>query len=100
MNIEQLIKGNDRERERALTNDRVLFANLHLCCSHVANFDLSVCAINEDVVALDIAVDDWRVVRVKIDETLQDLSAPSFYNLEIWSLQFADISRELDSTTQ
>jgi len=81
-----------REIKRALTDDRVLFANLHLCCSHVANFDFSVCAVDEDVVALDVSVDDWRVVRVKIDEALQDLSAPSFYNLEIRGLQFADIS--------
>jgi hypothetical protein len=75
-----------------LTNDSVLFANLHLGRSHVPDFDLAVCTIDKNVVTLDVAMDDRRVVRVKIDQAFQDLSAPSLDDFDIGMLQLADIS--------
>lgn len=44
------------------TNDGVLFTNLHLRCSHVANLDFAMGSVDEDIVALDVTVNDWRVV--------------------------------------
>lgn len=74
-----------------LTDDGVLFADLHLGGSHVSDLDLAVRSIDKDVVTFDVAVDDWRVVRVKIDESLENLSTPSFHNLDVGRLQFADV---------
>lgn len=50
-----------------LTYDGVFFANLHLGCTHVANLDLSMCTVDEDIIALDVTVDNWRVVGMKVD---------------------------------
>lgn len=56
-----------------------------------------MCSVDKDVVALDVAVDDWWVVRVQVYQPLQDLSAPPLDHLEVGRLQFADISNT-DST--
>lgn len=45
-----------------LTYDGVLLANLHLGRTHIANLDLAMCSIDEDVVAFDIAMNNWRIV--------------------------------------
>lgn len=74
-----------------LTNDGVLFADLHLSGSHVSDLNLTVRSIDKDIVAFDVAVDDWGVIRVKIDESLENLSTPSFHNLDVGRLQFADV---------
>jgi hypothetical protein len=66
-----------------LTNDGVLLANLHLGCAHVSNLDFAMCTIDKDVVTLDVAVNDGRVVRVEIDQALQDLPAPSLNNFDV-----------------
>jgi hypothetical protein len=55
---------------QGLTDDSVLFANLHLGGSHVSNLDFAVRSVDKDVVAFDVAVDDWGVVRVKVNESL------------------------------
>ena len=49
-------------QHKCFTDDSILLADLHFCCSHVANLDFTMCSINEDVVALDVAVDNWWVV--------------------------------------
>lgn len=49
--------------------------------TEVANLELSVVAVDKDVVALEVAVDDGRVVGVEIDESLENLAAPRFEDL-------------------
>ena len=55
-------------------------------------------AINENIVAFDVAMDDGRVVCVQIRETLccykpntQNLTCPSLDNLQVRNLQFPDV---------
>lgn len=55
-------------RRESLTDHSIFLANLHLCSTHISNLDLSMCAVNKDIVALDITVNNWRVIGVKIDE--------------------------------
>ena len=74
------------------TNDSVLLADLHLGCSHISNLDFSVCSIDENIVALYVAMDNWRVIRMEIDKAFENLSTPTFDDLDIWMLQLADIS--------
>lgn len=52
------------------TDYGVLFAKFHLGSAHVANLDLSLMAIDENVVALDVSVDDGRTVGVQVMEPL------------------------------
>lgn len=71
---------------QGLTDYCVLFANLHLGGSHVPDLDFAMGSVDKDVVAFDVAVDDWGIVRVKVYEPLQNLSTPSFYNLDVGCL--------------
>jgi hypothetical protein len=48
-------------------------------------------AVDEDVVALDVAVYYWRVVGVKIEEALEDLPRPALNNLHVRRLQLANV---------
>lgn len=49
--------------------------------SEVANLELSVVAVDEDIVTFEIAVDDGRVVGVEVDESLKDLATPGLEHL-------------------
>lgn len=48
--------------------------------AEVANFELAIVAVDKDVVALEVAVDDGWAVGVEVGESLEDLSAPGLYN--------------------
>lgn len=49
--------------------------------TEVTNLELSVVAVDKDVVALEVAVDDGRVVGMEVDESLQNLAAPRLEDL-------------------
>jgi hypothetical protein len=44
------------------TDDGILFSQLHLGGSHVTNFYFAVSAIDEDVITLDIAMNNWWIM--------------------------------------
>ena len=44
--------------------------------AEVANLDLALVAVHEDVVTLEVPVDDGRIVAVQIQQATEDLSAP------------------------
>eukprot|EP00967_Tisochrysis_lutea_P054519 scaffold68212_cov31-Tisochrysis_lutea.AAC.2 len=57
--------------------------------AQVPNLDLRVVSIDEDVVALEIAMDD--VIRVEVREAIQDLPAPLLHHLALHSLGLCDV---------
>jgi len=44
--------------------------------AEVANLDLALVAVHEDVVTLEVPVDDGRIVAVQIQQAAEDLPAP------------------------
>ena len=44
--------------------------------AEVANHDLALVAVHEDVVTLEVPVDDGRIVAVQIQQAAEDLPAP------------------------
>jgi len=58
------------------------------CEAQIANLDRASRARDEYVVALQIAMDDRGIPRVQVVETLQDLTAPRFQNLQFKNLPF------------
>lgn len=61
----------------SLTYHCVASTQLHLGRAHVSDLDLTVCAVDENVITLDVAVDDGRVVSVQIVQAFQYLSRPA-----------------------
>lgn len=49
--------------------------------SEVTNFELSVVAVDEYIVTLEIAVNDGWVVGVEVDKSLKDLATPGLEHL-------------------
>lgn len=45
----------------------------------VTNLDLTLVAINEDVVTFEVSMDDWWVMTMKVKQTLQDLPTPMLH---------------------
>ena len=60
------------------------------CEAQIANLDRASRARDEYIVALQIAMDDRRIPRVQVVETLQNLTAPRFQNLQFKNLSFID----------
>lgn len=48
-------------------------------------------AIDKDVVALDVSVDDWGRLGVQVVEAFEQLFAPTPNNLHVWLLQLRHI---------
>ena len=48
--------------------------------AEVTNLELTIVAVDKDVVALKVTVDDGRAVGMEIGESLEDLSAPGLYD--------------------
>ena len=44
--------------------------------AEIPNLDLTEMAIDKDVIALEISVDNWRIMGMEINQTLQDLPSP------------------------
>ena len=44
--------------------------------AEVANLDVALVAVHEDVVTLEVPVDDGRIVAVQIQQAAEDLPAP------------------------
>jgi hypothetical protein len=44
--------------------------------TEVANLDLSLVAVHEDVVTLEVPVDDGRIVAMQVQQAAEDLPAP------------------------
>lgn len=80
-----------RSHEFRGTNDRVFFAHLHLGRTHIANLDFAVSPVNKDIVALYIAVDDWRIVAVQIDQPFQNLPRPTLHDFRVGQAQFPNV---------
>lgn len=67
--------------QQAHTDDRVLLAKAHLGRPHVADLDLAMRAVDKDIVALDVAMNDRRGMAMEVGKALQQLLAPSLDDL-------------------
>ena len=57
----------------------------------VANLDLALVPVDEDVVAFEVSVDHRRIVAMEIEKALQNLPAPMLYSSNIHPLMFQPI---------
>jgi len=63
--------------------------------AEVADHDVPVVAVDEDVVALQVAVHDRvRLLGVQVDQAVQDLGAPALQHAEAQVRHLAEVSAQ------
>jgi DUF1009 family protein len=60
----------------------------------VPNLDLAGVAIDEDVVALEVTVDDGRVIAVEVDEGTEDLATPVLDGMQPHTLVLLPVPKQ------
>ena len=76
----------------SLTNDSLDVGPLERGQTEVPYLDEARRAVDEDVVALEVAVDDWGQPRVQEGQASQDLSSPAADHLGLDGLQTTHVA--------
>lgn len=48
-------------------------------------------AIDKNIVALDVPMDDWWIVRMQVSQAFEYLPSPSLYDLNTWWFEFGNV---------
>jgi hypothetical protein len=61
--------------------------------AEVANLDLALVTVHEDVVTLEVPVDDGRIVAVEVQQAAEDLPAPVLHRPHVHPPVFLPVPR-------
>ena len=77
-----------------LTNDSLQVRSLQCSQAEVSDLHQPCHAIDEHIVTLEIAMNDWRSTVVEKIQSLQNLSAPTTYRLVLDRFQTSHVTEE------